>query len=280
MMIGHKRSVAHMIDQNNQLRTQLTKENKKYYEDLLIYIRTAGLFYRDEEIEPLLLEILQDILLAQSDGQSAQDYYGQDPKARADELIQTLGKMDFYQGMKLFGLIFAISSFFSIFNGLIAPNTSLNLLVLLFNAGLSAIYVKLIFVMLHRSIYRKSFGRILMWLILSAIMASFVFVSILTPPVWVIVLSDRIVISIIVLLMLVATTVILSLKSGNRNIWLPTLFIVWMFGLIGILFHLPATATWMTSSQGSIVMVLAIAFIYLFFTFLSLRSLKRENNQQ
>ncbi|GAY78639.1 hypothetical protein NBRC111894_4193 [Sporolactobacillus inulinus] len=67
-------TVEALVKQNNQLRDELLEENKSYYEDLLTYIRTAGLFYDDLEVERLLMQILQDILSAQHDGQSAEAF--------------------------------------------------------------------------------------------------------------------------------------------------------------------------------------------------------------
>ena len=73
-----------LSEKNNQLREKLTRENRKYYENLLLYLRIKG---KDELVtEAVLLEILQDMLEAQANGRSAQQYFGADPKA-ADELV-------------------------------------------------------------------------------------------------------------------------------------------------------------------------------------------------
>lgn len=74
-----------LSEKNNQLREKLTRENRKYYENLLLYLRIKG---KDELVtEAVLLEILQDMLEAQANGRSAQQYFGADPKAAADELV-------------------------------------------------------------------------------------------------------------------------------------------------------------------------------------------------
>lgn len=74
-----------LIEKNNQLREKLTRENQKYYEKLLVYLRVKG---KDEvATEAVLLEILQDMLEAQAEGQTAKQYFGTDPKGAADELL-------------------------------------------------------------------------------------------------------------------------------------------------------------------------------------------------
>lgn len=74
-----------LSEKNNQLREKLTRENRKYYENLLLYLRIKG---KDELVtEAVLLEILQDMLEAQANGRSAQQYFGADPKVAADELV-------------------------------------------------------------------------------------------------------------------------------------------------------------------------------------------------
>lgn len=74
-----------LSEKNNQLREKLTRENRKYYEKLLVYLRVKG---KDEvATEAVLLEILQDMLEAQAEGQTAKQYFGTDPKVAADELL-------------------------------------------------------------------------------------------------------------------------------------------------------------------------------------------------
>lgn len=74
-----------LSEQNNYLRKKLTPGNRKYYEKLLLYLRAKG---KNEVVtEEILLEILQDMLEAQAEGQTAQQYFGADPKGAADELL-------------------------------------------------------------------------------------------------------------------------------------------------------------------------------------------------
>ncbi len=74
-----------MSEQNNQLLEKLTTENRKYNEKLLLYILAKG--KHELVTEEIMLEIMQDKLEAQSEGQTAQQYFGTDPKMAADELL-------------------------------------------------------------------------------------------------------------------------------------------------------------------------------------------------
>lgn len=60
-----------LINENNQLRENLNSENKRYYEDLLVYIRSKSTFNREKDVEQLLLDMLHDLIDAQSNGESA-----------------------------------------------------------------------------------------------------------------------------------------------------------------------------------------------------------------
>ena len=79
-----------LIEKNNQLREQLNPANKAYYENLLLYLRTKSLSKNDHQVETLLLEILQDMLEAQANGVSSEDYFGKSPQTYANDLIKVL----------------------------------------------------------------------------------------------------------------------------------------------------------------------------------------------
>ena len=55
-------AVKKMVAENNELREQLTKENREYYENLLAYLRGKSLLRDDYQVEQNLLTILQDLI--------------------------------------------------------------------------------------------------------------------------------------------------------------------------------------------------------------------------
>ncbi|CAI2548434.1 hypothetical protein AKUA2003_00170 [Apilactobacillus kunkeei] len=115
-----------LIEQNNELRENLNPKNKKYYENLLLYIRAKAVFQKDADVETTLLEILNDLIDAQNNGQDAEDYFGKDPEQLASEIIDNLPK-SFFDTFKLACYIFfGYIAFFSI-PQMIDPNSKMDL---------------------------------------------------------------------------------------------------------------------------------------------------------
>lgn len=100
-----------LIQSNNELRKRLTKENRKYFEDMLVYIRLSY-DKSEQETEEILSEMLIHLLEAQENGKSAEAVFGSNPKLYADEIIGELPKMVTRERVKL-GMM-AMLYFFSV----------------------------------------------------------------------------------------------------------------------------------------------------------------------
>ncbi|WP_010530552.1 DUF1129 family protein [Lentibacillus jeotgali] len=105
-----------LIEENNEKRKQLTKENLKYYEDMLVYIRLS--FSKSEqETEEILSELLDHLLLAQKEGRTAKEIFGNAPKQLANNIIGELPRMVTKETVGFFAMIIlyflAASVFFS-----------------------------------------------------------------------------------------------------------------------------------------------------------------------
>ncbi len=81
-------TVEEMVALNNERRLQLNEENLKYYEDMLIYLRTSRIPQR--RAEELLLEMLDHLLEAQREGRKAQDVFGDDPQKYCQEIVASM----------------------------------------------------------------------------------------------------------------------------------------------------------------------------------------------
>lgn len=259
-MNKHNKLAKELVNTNNELREKLTSENKKYYEDLLVYIRTAGLFYDDYEIENLLMQILQDIMCAQDNGESAEDFFGKSPKIAANELIHNLGKSSKKETLKLVGLVFGISSLFTLMSALSSEGKGINVIVLILNALLSFLFVKIVFIIVHKSIYTKVTNKklsfvLFLWLPITIAIGLYVFIELFTPPILVIQLQDTMKIFIIAILLIVSTTFIFIHNKRDGNMWLPFLPFIWILGAIGICQNVPLTRNWMVSSNGKIITI-------------------------
>ncbi|WP_373894168.1 DUF1129 family protein [Virgibacillus sp. CBA3643] len=92
-----------MIQMNNEKRKQLTKANKHYYEDMLVYVRLSY-DKSEQETEEILTELLDHLVEAQGDGKSAEEVFGHNPKKYADEIIGELPKMITKKRMQYFAM--------------------------------------------------------------------------------------------------------------------------------------------------------------------------------
>ena len=86
-----KLTTKQLIADNNSKREQLNEDNQKYYEQLIVYIRSQFLV-NERQTEEVLTEMLDHLLLAQHKGQSAKDVFGRTPKEFADEVLDALPK--------------------------------------------------------------------------------------------------------------------------------------------------------------------------------------------
>lgn len=78
-----------MVALNNRRRKGLNEENKRYYEDMIVYLRTSSV--PGKQREELLLELLDHLLIVQKEGRSARDVFGPDPKAYLEDIVQSVG---------------------------------------------------------------------------------------------------------------------------------------------------------------------------------------------
>jgi DNA-binding ferritin-like protein (Dps family) len=94
-----------MIQVNNERRKQLNEENRKYYENMLVYLRLSPI--PEKKTEELLLEMLDHLLIAQEEGRPAKDVFGKNPEAYCKEVVQSMGKQSYFRFSR-FAFIFGI----------------------------------------------------------------------------------------------------------------------------------------------------------------------------
>lgn len=89
------KSVNDIIELNNHYRELLNEDNKIFYEDILVYIRSKSFFKDERQIEESLLEILTDIIDAQNENIQAEDYFGKNSKEISNEILKNTKKSSF-----------------------------------------------------------------------------------------------------------------------------------------------------------------------------------------
>ncbi|QKS69982.1 DUF1129 family protein [Paenalkalicoccus suaedae] len=80
--------LAKEIDEGQK---ELTKENKAYFSDMVIYFRLS-FTKSEEEINEVLRDLLDHLLDAQAEGRSARDVFGDNPKQYANEVMGEIPK--------------------------------------------------------------------------------------------------------------------------------------------------------------------------------------------
>lgn len=78
-----------LIKLNNDKRGYLNEDNSKDYDDMLIYIRLAST-KSEQQTEEILLELLDHALLAQDEGKTVKDIFGNDLKAYSQDVIEEI----------------------------------------------------------------------------------------------------------------------------------------------------------------------------------------------
>ena len=122
-------NITDLIKQNNELRSQLNEENKKYYEELLIACRMKNITKKESELEIQLLEILQDLILYQKQGKNFTDVFGNDIDKLSSSILLELpkeNKVKLLRFILVYFLILIISAIFpSVFTKTIEPITTM-----------------------------------------------------------------------------------------------------------------------------------------------------------
>ncbi|MFB6467884.1 DUF1129 domain-containing protein [Cytobacillus sp. Hz8] len=271
-----------LIEQNNKYREQLTPENKKYYEDILLYMRTFGFFYEELETEHYLMTILQDILEAQKHGESAEEYFGKNPKEIVDQLIKHFDKPSWKSIFKISGLIFLISSFYTICGSFIAPTLQVNVFVLLMNAILSIASVYGVFKLLHLSIYiKKQFPKIIkffvIWILLMIPFGLFILIQFYAPKQGIVKIGPPFDWMAILVILIMAMVYVLFKKK--REFYGGLVYVV-SLGIFGLLLRIPQTKEFFQGGKNPTYIVLVIILPLALFglvNWLILRKMKDEN---
>lgn len=225
-----------LIEENTQLQQLLTKTNEKYYANLVIYVRTMSLFRDEEKSEALLLEILQDILEAQEKGDTAEEYFGKNPKQIANEIIHNLS-LSLSDTLKI--ILYGLGSFllFTIFSELTFPTQGFDIGSFLFTSVYAILFAVLLLYFLGYSVYHYQSKLIKVLFtgifILGVAIGVGLRTSIATS--WKIDLSGSSGIFIIGISLLCLTYLFYKVK--NKKLWVPFIPIVLISAVSGILFR-------------------------------------------
>ncbi len=240
---------------------QLTKENKEYMGRINGYMMIASIFHRKEEaVTAQLLSIYQDVLDAQEDGQSAEDFLGKDSKQMADELLSDLPPIGIFEVAHLSGLMLSIYVGSQLLMDFAATGTiSLNWLSLICDMAFSLLLPAGLLLILRGLIYQTS--KIKVWA--SFLCIPLLFLVICCLRLWVIPKEPDLVLTgwgLVVPLTLIGFALLFFQKEKLvRYVFLPSYLFIILGGVVNmvmtvpvwlnlVLVILPALAFWIGSA--------------------------------
>lgn len=275
-------SAKQLVEKNNKLREQLSPENKVYYEDILMYMRTFGFFYEELETEQHLMAILQDILEAQKHGESAEEYFGKNPKEIVNQLTKQFEKPSWNSMFKISGLIFLISTFYVIVGSFTAPTLQVNVLVILLNGIFSVALVYGIFKLLHLSIYMKMqlpklIKFFVVWIMAMIPFGVFFLIRLYTPKQGIVKIGAPFDWIAILVILIVSTVYVIFKKK--RELFGGLTFVITL-GIFGLLLRIPQTKEFFQDGKNQTFVILGIIVpiaLYVLVEWLLLRKIEDEN---
>lgn len=100
-------------DATNKILKQFNEENKTYFEELRSYLLISSLLYDETSMNEQIYSIVQDLLEAQKNGESAINFFGNQPKSIADEILKHSKLSSWKERFQLIGIIVGITWTFS-----------------------------------------------------------------------------------------------------------------------------------------------------------------------
>lgn len=277
--------INELIERNNELRPGLDEENKTFYDDFLVYVRATSWLKDEKQVEEMLLSILQDILEAQKNGQTAASYFGKEPQKVADQLLKnlpndplSLAKMLFYG---FFGyLVVAFIPAISVPGKIIDVGSYLI-------AGLYVMLMAVVVVQLMGgAVYRYQKKKLPTWLknglsILAGLVVLFPIFAIIywvkTPIRFS--LDGWVGIAVIVIV-LILLSVYQKINNSNSVINMPIYIYIVFQAIVGIGTRLPVFENLMTTKSGRLALAALLTVglaIFWAFSFWQVRKLKKKD---
>ena len=222
----------------NRLEEQLLSENRQYFDELRSYMLFSSLLYDEGDINEQIYVLANDLLAAQADGITAVEFFGNEPKQMADELISNMPKSTWKERGQLVLLVFGILWGIKLISNFGRTGTvMINPLSYLFDVVLAGVAVTMVFLIVQKSVYagntwisKNSSQIILMITVFVIFITGSVSGSFLIPDLWRIVIPYPFDLAAILLLCIFTGAWILFRKMTE---FYPLLFVLFTYALIG-----------------------------------------------
>ena len=133
-----------------------SQEDQTYFQDLWDYFNFAGFLYEEKALREQVYNLALDFSQASRDGLTAQDYFGQDPKGMADQILENMPKESTRSVLKYGAIVSGIVIFYRLLSEFASQSVLiLKPLVYLTDAILGLLAVGLLFYLLRRLIFAE-----------------------------------------------------------------------------------------------------------------------------
>ena len=132
------------------------QEDQAYFQDLWDYFNVAGFLYEEKALREQVYNLALDFSQASGDGLKAKDYFGQDPKGMADQILENMPKESTRSVLKYGAIISGIVIFYRLLSDFASQAVLvLKPLVYLTDIILGLLAVGMIFYLLRRLIFAE-----------------------------------------------------------------------------------------------------------------------------
>ena len=133
-----------------------SQEDQVYFQDLWDYFNFAGFLYEEKALREQVYNLALDFSQASGDGLTAKDYFGQDPKEMADQIIENMPKESTRSVLKYGAIVSGIVIFYRLLSDFASQAVLvLKPLVYLTDSILGLLAVGLLFYLLRRLIFAE-----------------------------------------------------------------------------------------------------------------------------
>lgn len=133
-----------------------SQEDQAYFQDLWDYFNFAGFLYEEKALREQVYNLALDFSQASGDGLTATDYFGQDPKGMADQILENMPKESTRSVLKYGAIVSGIVIFYRLLSDFASQAVLvLKPLVYLTDSILGILAVGLLFYLLRRLIFAE-----------------------------------------------------------------------------------------------------------------------------
>ena len=133
-----------------------SQEDQAYFQDLWDYFNFAGFLYEEKALREQVYNLAVDFSQASGDGLTAKDYFGQDPKGMADQILENMPKESTRSVLKYGAIISGMVIFYRLLSDFASQAVLiLKPLVYLTDGILGLLAVGLLFYLLRRLIFAE-----------------------------------------------------------------------------------------------------------------------------